>query len=210
MAEDLYDRGSLSIAFIDATSINKTKYEPILLSKEVSNEGAVLSYRVHEINDGLLDFPSFSRNIGRIKEYTPEEFFSKYGDEADMVTLEQYRQEHSQIPALRDEVIHRAADIYNKAVDFGFAASKVVYSGTQNYGRIDDELNRKVRENRAIPDAAQKQIERLRDQNTDLRFTGEAMAKRLEDIVNDLAASPDIEVVNTENAVPRASSLVLR
>lgn len=189
MAKDLSERGVLTQDFLEVNSIRNIQFEPILLS----NDDNIL--RVHEEDSGLTRFDDLaSGDIGHVVEYTPQEFFEKYGDVSQMVTVEEYRREAASISGMRDDCMHHAADLYNQAVEYGYASDPIEYSGTRNYGRIETELNYKLRENKDVPDVVKDQINELRGRSNDLKYLGSAMDLRLRDIDGDVE-QPAPEVI---------------
>ncbi len=181
MTVDLSERGVLTSQFVKTHSTDDARYEPVL----ISTEGDV--YKVHEENPGFSNIDNtFSGDFGHIVEYAPQDFFEKYGDESKMVTLKEYKLEASSVNGLRDDVMHHAADLYNKAVGFGLASDEVKYTGRDNYGRIERELSKKLQNNDDVPDVVKEQINGLRGESSDLKHLGGAMRARLKDIQADL------------------------
>jgi hypothetical protein len=179
MGIDLSQRGALQSQFVTAHEHENVKYEPILLSSEggkyVVQEGNTLGALGHVVGQ-----------YGDVVEYdTPKAFFDEHGDPSQMVTLAEYRSELSDIAGLRDDLMHKAADIYNKAVDFGYAPNKIEYNGKDNYGRIERELNKGLNDN-DLPDAVVEQINQLRGESNDLKHIKSNMEARLRDVESDL------------------------
>jgi hypothetical protein len=177
---DLSERGKLSSLMLEASSSRQTMNEAILLGTQ---EGRIY------VHDDTSSLNTRLTPDGKITSYSPQEFFVKYGDPSKMVTLAEYRREVAGISGLRDERMHHAADLYNKAVDYGYARDKVEYTGDRNYGRIERELNRKLNENGNVPDVVKDQINILRGESSDLRNRETFMNTRLADVDADMRAA---------------------
>ncbi len=184
--DDLSERGAgaLTSHFLLVSETSDVREEPVLLG---SKDG--VSY-VHERSNWALvaDIIVEPGSGGSIASYNEREFFEKYGDGSDLVTVEEYRAERDAISGLRDGAMHKAADLYNRAIELGYVPSgeKIEYSGTKNYGRIERELNYKLQQDHEIPEVVVGQINELRGRSSDLKHRENVMGYRLRDIDNDI------------------------